>query len=55
VLIYSIGPEPLRKRRRARASPPAGDQEIIPQIDDADLQMNVDMGNGGVLPMATFI
>lgn len=48
MLTNIIGPEPPRKRRRTRASPPARDQEIPPQADDVGLQMNVDIGNGEI-------
>ncbi|KAF9654349.1 hypothetical protein BDM02DRAFT_3182155 [Thelephora ganbajun] len=36
-------PEPPRKRRRTRASPHVGDQETLPQVDNVDPQMDVDI------------
>jgi hypothetical protein len=45
-LISFIGPEPPRKRRRTRPLSPEADRETFARADDADLNMNVDMGMG---------
>jgi len=55
VPIDPVGPEPPRKRRRTRAPPLAEEQEIFPQVEDADLQMNVDIGNSWLQPMETSV
>ena len=48
VLTNTIALDPPRKRRRTRISPPVvGEQEVLLQVDDVDLQMNVDTGNSG--------
>ena len=47
VLTNAIVPDPPRKRRRTKTSPPVEEQEVLPQVDDIDLQMNVDTGNSG--------
>jgi hypothetical protein len=46
-LISFVGPEPPRKRRRTSPLSPEADRETFPQADDADLNMNVDLGKGG--------
>ena len=42
--LTPTGPAAPRKRRRTRPSPPVEDLETLPQIDDAGLQMDVDIG-----------
>lgn len=54
VLISFVGPEPPRKRRRTRPLSPEADRETFPQADDADLNMNVDIGKGGLPSVLAF-